>query len=199
MTLKKWGKTDNSMEWHKAEMRKKYLPKDAKVLDLFCGNGEMYKRAYKDLALKYHGTDKEKVHDTNICTLINNVIYIAHNDITDYNVFDLDDYGTPWKLLYLILRKLPPGKVTIFITDGLVMHQKVDGKVTKFVSATERLPRKFNIPGLNRYYIDIFATMLKDIEIRYGWITDKALYFHNERRSVYYWTLKMRHSHSPDT
>jgi hypothetical protein len=195
MTRKKiWGKTDNSMEKQKAELRIRNLPNNARILDLFCGMGEMYNRAYKGRVSRYHGTDKEKVHDPAVCTLINNTVYIAHNDISDYNVFDLDDYGTPWKLIYLILRKLPPGEITMFITDGLVMHQKVDGTVTKFVSATERVPQKMNLPGINRFYVDIFATMLKDIERRYGWITQKAQYFHNDRRSVYYWALKLRHN-----
>ena len=48
-----------------------------------------------------------------------------------------------------------------------------------------------NIPGLNRWYVDIFATMLLDLEKRYGWRTIKAEYFHNARRSVCYWALKM--------
>lgn len=183
MTRKKvWNKTDNSMEREKAELRIRNLPKDARVLDLFCGNGEMYRHAYKGRVMKYHGTDKEKVHNPELCTLINNVIYVTRNDISEYNVFDLDDYGSPWKLIYLILRKQPPGEITIFVTDGLVMHQKVDGKVTKFVSATEQIPQDMNLPGINRFYVDIFGTMLLDIKKRYGWKTTKAIYFHNNRR-----------------
>jgi len=193
MTRKKiWGKTDNSMEKEKAELRIRNLPKNARVLDLFCGEGEMYRRAYQGKVDKYHGIDKEKIHNHQICTLISNTVFIANNDISGYNVFDLDDYGTPWKLLYLILKKLPPGEITIFVTDGLVLHQKVDGQVTKFVSATERIPLHMNIPGINRFYEDIFATMLLDVKKRYGWETTKAVYFHNERRTVYYWCLKMR-------
>lgn len=187
-----WNKTDNSMEHEKALMCTHNLPNDARVLDLFCGNGEMYRRAYQGKVLKYHGVDKKKIHNPEICTLTNNMVYVAHNDISEYNVFDLDDYGTPWKLLYLIIRKLLPGEITVFVTDGLVVHQKVDGTVTKFVSATEHLPRKINLPGLNRFYVDIFATMLKNIEKRYGWITQKAQYFHNPRRTVYYWALKLK-------
>lgn len=185
-----WDKEDNSMAHQKALLRINNLPNPARVLDLFCGAGEMYSRAYKDRADFYHGIDKEKIHNPAICTLINNTVYIAHNDISDFNVFDLDDYGTPWKQLYLILRKLNRADATFFVTDGLVMHQKVDGTVTKFVSATEQVPRKMNIPGLNRWYVYIFATMLLDLEKRYGWRTVKAEYFHNERRSVYYWCVK---------
>jgi len=186
-----WNKKDNSNEWLKAALRKKYLPTRPVVLDLFCGHGRMYELAYKEKAAGYHGVDNKKIHDPAICTLTNNVVFIAHNDITKYNVFDLDDYGTPWKQLYLILKKLKRDEVTIFVTDGLVLCQKMDGTVSKFVSATEQVPRKMNIPGLNRWYVDIFATMLLDLERRYGWKTANAQYFHNERRTVYYWALKM--------
>ena len=178
------------MSREKAELRIRNLPKRPRVLDLFCGNGEMYKRAYKHRAEYYHGLDKEKVHDETICTLMNNVVYINHHDINQYNVFDLDDYGSPWKQLYLILSKLQTESVTVFITDGLVKHQKVDGKVTNFVSGTERIPKTLNIPGLNRWYVDIFATMLLDVKSRYGWSAEKAYYFHNGKRTAYYWAIQ---------
>jgi hypothetical protein len=194
---KVWGKEDNSMAHQKALLRINNLPKRARVLDLFCGNGEMYNRAYKGRVEYYHGVDKEKIHNPKICTLTNNIVYITQNNLDDFNTFDLDDYGTPWKQLYLILKKLKRDEVTIFVTDGLVLRQKMDGTVSKFVSVTEQIPRKMNIPGLNRWYVDIFATMLLDLEKRYNWKTVKAQYFHNERRTVYYWALKMEKAQSP--
>lgn len=189
---KAWEAKDNSNEWLKAELRRQYLPPKARVLDLFCGSGRMHELVYKNRAAKYHGLDKKKIHDPSLCTLINNTVYIASNDISTYDTFDLDDYGSPWKQMYLILRKHPGPEVTVFVTDGLVLRQKTNQQVTKFVSATERIPQKMNIPGLNRFYVDIFATMLLDIERRYNWKTEKAVYAHNERRSVYYWALKLR-------
>ena len=189
---KAWDKEDNSMAHQKALLRLTNLPKRARVLDLFCGNGEMYNRAYKGRVEYYHGVDKEKIHNPKICTLTNNLVYITQNTLDDFNVFDLDDYGTPWKQLYLILKKLKRDEVTIFVTDGLVLRQKMDGTVSKFVSATEQVPRKMNIPGLNRWYVDIFATMLLDLEKRYNWKTVKAQYFHNERQTVYYWVIKLK-------
>jgi hypothetical protein len=192
MSRKKiWGKTDNSMEKEKADMRIKYLPDSARVLDAFCGNGEMYNRAYKGRVKLYHGIDREKIHTPDICEIGDNINYILRKDISQFNVFDLDDYGTPWKQLYLIVKKIPAGQYTFFVTDGLVMHQKVDGQVTKFVSGTEQVPEGMNLPGLNRFYVDIFGTMLKDLERRYGCKIKYAAYFHNQRRSVYYWVLKV--------
>jgi len=189
---RRWELNDNSMEIEKALMRIKYLPEDAQVLDCFCGNGEMYRRAYKGRAKEYHGLDKEKIHTPELCELQNNVVYIQHNDIGRFNVFDLDDYGSPWKQLYLIVKKILPGEYIFFITDGLVMHQKVDGQVTKFVSGTEKIPQDMNLPGINRFYVDIFATMLKDLERRYNCKIQLAKYFHNNRRSVYYWVIKLK-------
>lgn len=189
--IKQWGKVDNSSTGLKADLRIRNLPESPAVLDLFCGTGQMYELAYKGRAVLYHGVDKEKIHDPEICTLANNVAFIKQNSIDQYNVFDLDDYGSPWKQLYFILRKLNRPDVTIFITDGMIQHQKVNKNITRFMSATERLPRKANIPGLDRWYVDIFATMLLDIEKRYGWKVIKAEYFHNERRSVYYWCLRL--------
>ena len=194
MRSKVWGKTDNSMEEEKAAMRVKYLPENASVLDCFCGMGEMYKRAYKGRVKHYHGIDKEKIHNPDICEIQNNLTYIKKNKLDQYNVFDLDDYGSPWKQLYLIVKKIPPGEYTFFITDGLVMHQKVDGQVTKFVSGTECIPKEMNLPGINRFYVDIFATMLKDLERRYNCMVRLAKYFHNNRRTVYYWVIKLKKS-----
>jgi len=192
MSKRRWKSNDNSMEKHKIALRTKYLPENARVLDLFCGKGKMYQSAYKGKVLEYRGIDKEKIHDPEICVLANNQLYVKQNDISRYNVFDLDDYGAPWKLFYLICRKQLPPEITVFITDGLVVRLAIDKRITKIISAIERIPPGTNIPGINRFYTDIFGTMLKDIEKRYGWKTDKAVYFYNNRASVCYWALKLR-------
>ena len=188
---RRWDVQDHTMVREKAAMRRKYLPPQARVLDLFCGNGEMYARVYQERAEHYHGVDKRTIHNPAICTLADNVAYITRADLSGYNVFDLDDYGCPWRQLYLLLGKLKQAEVTVFMTDGLVLHQRVDGRVTKFASATERLRRDFNVPGMNRWYLPMFATMLLDAGKRYGWQTELATYFHNARRTVYYWCLKL--------
>ena len=124
---------------------------------------------------------------------MNNLDFILENALSEFNVIDLDDYGSHWKQLYLILRKTTlQDNLTFFITDGLKLHQNIDQRVTKFVSATEQIPERMKIPGLNRWYIDIFLTMLLDLEKRYGWKTKKAYYFFNTRKSVCYWALKLK-------
>jgi len=185
------AKKDNSNEWLKAGLRRRFLPADAHVLDLFCGSGEMYRRAYEGKTSSYHGVDKAKVHDPAKCTLINNAIFVARNDMDRYNVFDLDDYGCPWALLYQILRKRSAGRITVFLTDGLPLHLKLTGQVNKMQSGIEQIPRDMKIPGQFRFYREMFATMLLDVEARYGWRTEKAVYARNDGASVYYWVLQM--------
>lgn len=182
---------DNSMPWAKGELRKRYLPDDAKVLDLFCGSGEMYRRAYQGRVTSYLGLDKEKIHDERLCVLTDNERWVRRHSLDVYNVFDLDAYGCPWKLLYLVLGKRSAGEVTMFVTDGMAERMMMSGHIAKMVSATERVPKNFMLPGLLRWYPDIFATMLLDVERRYGWRTTAAVYFHNPRRTVYYWAIRL--------
>ncbi|MCJ7633676.1 hypothetical protein MUP77_14960 [Candidatus Bathyarchaeota archaeon] len=191
MTAKLWKPQDNSMPAAKALLRRRYLPENASVLDCFCGSGEMYQLAYVGRVKSYLGLDKQNIHAPKLCMLINNLSYLAGSDLSIFNTFDLDDYGSPWRQFYLILKREKPRPITVYMTDGLIIHQKLTGGITHFVSGTERIPRKWNIPGLNRWYIDIFATMLLDVKQRFGWQTDKAVYFANDRETVYYWALKM--------
>ena len=191
MKSRKWEQKDNSSSKVKIYLRKKYLPKNARVLDLFCGSGIIYHNVYKDKTAFYVGLDKEKVHNDKICIKTNNIAFVSKNNINDFNVFDLDDYGSPWKLFYLILKKFQNKKATFFITDGLKLHQNVDGNITKWVSATEQIPCKFHIPGLSRWYLDIFATMLLDVQKRFNLDVIDPVYIFNQRKTVCYWALKI--------
>jgi SAM-dependent methyltransferase len=191
MKSKGWEKKDHTGKWLKINLRRKYLPKNARVLDLFCGNGEIYREVYKGNVDKYMGIDKEKIHNQKLCVKTNNLYFVSRNNINDFNVFDLDDWGSPWKLFYLILKKWQGPEAVFFITDGLKLHQNVDGNVTKWVSATEKIPCKFNIPGLNRCYVDIFGTMLLDVQKRFNCKIKNPIYLTNDRKSVFYWYLKL--------
>jgi len=190
----RWEKRDHSMLFQKAELRKRNLPEIANVLDLFCGTGQIYRSVYEGRAQHYHGVDHKQIHDPRLCSLINNNVYIQRHDLGQYNVFDLDDYGCPWKELHLVMAKAKQPEITMFVTDGLVVHLKVISllSASKMLSATEQIPRSMKIPGLNRWYVDTFGTMLKGIERRYGYKAVKAQYFPNGRETVYYWYILFR-------
>lgn len=185
-----WEQLDNSAIDLKIEMRRKYLPPGARVLDCFCGKGRVYEAVYRDKVKLYFGIDNEKIHSLALCSLTDNLKYLASKDISEFNVFDLDAYGSPWKQMYMILKRSPQNEIVMFVTDGLVMNLKRNNHVTNLVSITESIPKWLNIPGVNRCYVDIFATMLLDATNRYGWEVKETVYMHNERRSVYYWYLQ---------
>jgi hypothetical protein len=183
---------DNSALTTKVALRKKWTPEPANVLDLFCGGGEMYKRCYKGVAAAYHGVDNTKIHAADICTLQDNKQYVKTHDIDQYNVFDLDDYASPWSLMYTIIGKLHSQQtVHMFLTDGLPLHLQRNGNMTKWMLAAEKQNKRINIPGLYRWYADVFGTMLLDIRSRYGWDTRKAIQANNPAGTVYYWYLQL--------
>ncbi len=182
---------DNSSLKLKAALRKRYLSflENPAVLDLFCGNGEMYRRVYAPLGVRYLGVDNTKIHDPSLCILEDNVRFVYNADISEYNFFDLDAYGCPWKLLYLICRKHRGRIIACAITDGMLLSTRVGGKLSRFVSAVEGIPPKMRIPQVFRFYHDIFLSMLLDLERRYGWKTIRADYAENRRGSVCYWGI----------
>lgn len=186
-----WKQNDHSALHAKARLRIKFLQPDANVLDLFCGGGRMYEMVYRDRAKKYHGVDNKKIHDPAICTLSDNSHFVRDNNISDFNVFDLDAYGSPVLLLYTVVKKIKGPKAAFFLTDGTPLRQRIDHRVMRIVSATEGIPRKFHIPEIYRWYESIFATMLRDIEAKYGWTTTTAKSLTNETKGVYYWYLEM--------
>lgn len=187
------AKKDNSSPERKIALRKQFLPNNSCVLDLFCGNGTIYKNCYQNVKF-YHGVDHEKVHTPNLCEISDNVKWVRRNDLSQYNVIDLDDYGVPWLLFFITLKKLRQDTITAFLTDGSPLHMKLTGRVSKLISATERTPKKFNAPGLSRFYLDIALTMLAHTVPKFGYEISRLHYVPNDKKTVYYWYLEL-HKH----
>lgn len=183
--------TDNKNIGLKTQIRSIFLPEEATVLDLFCGYGEMYRQIYKNKAIYYLGIDSKKIHNENCCIIADNLSYVKNHNIDIFNTFDLDAYGSPWKLLFLILSKSPQKNLTVFITDGLLLSLKRANRATKFVSAIEMIPQEMKIPLISRYYPDIFNTMLRYVCQRYSWYVTSAKYAYNTDATVCYWVLKL--------
>jgi len=195
--------TDNSAAGFKSDLRKKYTTEKSRVLDLFCGSGAMYKLAYEGRVKKYHGVDKEKIHDEKICTLTDNTSFVKSRDISGYNVFDLDAYGDPWKLLYLILQKAPDRPLVIFLTDGnrkrFVRYQAL----TRVLRASENIKVGMEIPNLANFYEEIVSTYLLKITELTGRKIKLARYAlkaklsgdesgNNRADTVAYWVVKIK-------
>ncbi len=127
-------KTNNAKTSVKAELRQYLL--DAidkpKVLEVFCGDGEMYRTVWHE-ADKYTGIDIIKYFDERhtICGDARKSLRVI-DDLSEYNIFDIDAYGSPYDVLDDILTLEPDLKkpVAFCITDGVDMDLKL-GRVCK--------------------------------------------------------------------
>ncbi len=158
---------------------------------MFCGSGELYRAVYRHNCVKYQGVDRKTIHDKALCVLQNNESYVKTHEIAQYDVIDLDDYGCPWKLLYLCMARLVKAEVIVFLTDGIPLKLHLDPRPALFVAATQRLPWDMKIPGFTRWYLEMFGSMLKVGEDKYGYRVEEAKYFWNPGKNVCYWYLRL--------
>ena len=196
--LKNCDALDNHFEALKVSLRKRFLPSKARVLDLFCGEGILYQNVYEGVVEKYFGVDKEKIHDSELCALSDNVSYLLGMsvvELSDYNVFDLDAYGCPWKLFYLLLERHSGPELTVFMTDGLKTNLfgsfAGTGELCDMVLALEGILRKFEVPCMGRWYEEMFLTMLLTAEERYGWSVATAKHI-SATKGVSYWYISLK-------
>jgi len=92
------------------------------VLDAFCGPvGEMYRHAWHD-ADSYVGIDEAYVFPDPRRRFVGNNLRIMRNiDLSGFNVFDFDAFGSPWDQMVLLahLRAWKPGELgAVIFTDG---------------------------------------------------------------------------------
>ncbi len=150
-TLKK----DNSFPEVKIAMRNRYVRPDDKVLDLYCGTGEMYDGSYRGVVAEYVGIDKAKVHTPDICHVSDNARWVRQNDISRFTVFDLDAYGSPLKLLNLVLSKATQPRATAFLTDGTPLRLRLEQNLPRVLAASEGVRKSAVLYGVARWYVDI--------------------------------------------
>jgi hypothetical protein len=108
----------------------------ARVLDAYCGvDGKMYREAWAKAAA-YVGCDKEwHPSDTRPRFVGDTLLVLRALDLSDFNVFDVDAYGSPWEAMVIIAarRAWDAGEQgAIVFTDGS------DGK-TRFGGSTRGL------------------------------------------------------------
>jgi hypothetical protein len=108
----------------KIELRRNVLEfvQPARVFDAFCGLGEMWRVAWRDAA-DYLGCDERpwtpsEEHRRLVC---DNSLALRAIDLSRFNVFDLDAYGSPWEraLIVAARRSWEPGELgALVVTDG---------------------------------------------------------------------------------
>ena len=123
-------KTDNANIEKKADIRKSLVNDIAtsRVLEVYCGSGVMHDMLWHE-AMDYVGIDKLKFFDSRktICGDAEKALSLI--DVNDFNVFDIDAYGSPYEVLDAITRKYTlSGGVSFIITDGIQIDLRM-GKI----------------------------------------------------------------------
>lgn len=159
-------KTNNAKTNAKKELRQSVFSeiKNQKVLEVFCGSGEMYHAVWK-YAEMYTGIDKVKFFDERhtICGDAEKAIRLVN--VNDYNIFDIDAYGSPYEILNYIIDKIDDSnrKIGFVITDGINMDLKL-GRVClglrRFVDYDHHIAKRAHI--LHDEFIKIVLERIKE-------------------------------------
>lgn len=115
----------NSALTAKVELRQSVLERlgvdSPRVLDCFCAGGEMWRAAYGGTD-NYLGLDKNQFDDERRTVVCDNTRFLRHYslDLDQFDVFDLDAFGSPAYPLAIICQRLRwsrVDKVAVFLTD----------------------------------------------------------------------------------
>ena len=90
------------------------------ILDVFCAHGEMWINAYHRTP-HYLGLDLKQFDDERRTVVCNNARYLrCDGNLSRFDVFDLDAYGSPALQLATICQRIGPLKkpVAVAITEG---------------------------------------------------------------------------------
>lgn len=129
------GKTKNSdfAKSAKAQIRKNVIQEigtSTVVLDLFAGEGEMYRAAYKGEVSDYVGCDLEWPRDDRLIYVCDNRRLLRAIDLGRFNVFDLDHYGSPWEHVMILAKRRPVAsgeRIGVVITEGSNFKVRMGG------------------------------------------------------------------------
>lgn len=125
-------KTDNAPITAKQQIRLSILDKinNPRVCEVFCGAGEMYRSVWHE-AEDYMGIDKRKFFDERVTICGDAEKAIRTINLNDYNIFDIDAYGSPYNILsYIVQNRTEKGELAFVLTDGSAMDLRL-GRVSR--------------------------------------------------------------------
>lgn len=146
-------KKDNQFLEAKIQVRKDLLLSlkeegviSPRILDAYCGSGVMWEKAY-DSTSNYVGLDSKQWDDKRMTIVCDNRRYLRHceTDLNQFDIFDLDAYGSPAEALYLVCRKLSWQRtktVGIVLTVGTGFNAKMNGTPIALLNYLSVSPHK---------------------------------------------------------
>lgn len=106
----------------------------ASVFDAYAGNGEMFNKVWKD-AGSYTGCDKDFYRDERECFVADNILVMRCIDLSQFNIFDLDAWGSPWEQAMIVAdrRKIKKGEqIGLLLTEGSSLNLAFGGMARAF-------------------------------------------------------------------
>ncbi len=181
---------DNSSLKAKIALRKYFLDKIAspRILELCAGERrELYHACYENLDVT--SLDIKEISGV---IKIDNKIFIASSDLTEYNFFDLDVYGTPYQDLLNIFKKksIHPDPFAVIVTDGITKQLEWSA-CPDIVKVVIENKSGIRIPFLHRHHEFIIKLILQTFSARYNIkITDcKIVRQEQNNKMVYFGVL----------
>lgn len=159
-------KTNNAKTNAKKDIREKILASigEEPCLEVFCGSGEMYDAVW-NRCCKYTGVDIVKYFDKRDTICGDALKAVSSIDLSDYRIFDIDAYGSPYTILDTITARIKPGeKYGFIITDGTQMDLKL-GRICKGLRSMTGV--KFHIAKrANKIHDSLIADVINTVEKR---------------------------------
>ena len=90
------------------------------VFDAFAGSGVLYRSVWRD-AVSYVGCDLRYFRDDRTAYVADNRRVMRAVDLRQFNVFDLDSYGSPWEQVLILItrRQVVMGeRIGLVLTEG---------------------------------------------------------------------------------
>jgi hypothetical protein len=140
---------------------------EARVFDAFAGRGEYYKAVWREAA-NYTGCDVRYFPDERRAYVADNKRVLRAIELSEFNIFDLDAYGSPWEQATIIAarRKLAPGeRVGMIFTEGMGLKYRMNGVP---LAVTHLIGLKSGMAGLVWQRDQILAAVVSEIAKRMG-------------------------------
>lgn len=118
---------------------------EAKVFDAFAGTGQMHKAVWSKAAA-YEACDVRYLPDERLAFVGDCKRVMRNLDLSRFNVFDLDAYGSPWEVVIILAsrRKVAPAeRIGVVITEGSGLKLKfgsLPGAMANLAGAAVKLP-----------------------------------------------------------
>jgi hypothetical protein len=162
----------------KIELRRRILAEiseqgEVAVFDAFAGAGTMYEAVWKDAA-RYCGCDQEFYRDGPLAYVADNRRLLRCINLGEYNLFDLDAYGSPWQQAAIIAsrRRHKSGeKIGMVMTEGTGLKIKLGqipkiklGQIPKALASLARVQGP--VEGAFRYQSELIDQAIRALADR---------------------------------